>query len=146
VRAEAELRGDQLIVTRWLDATPEHVWAAFTTPEHLAGFWGGDHAQVPADTVHIDLRVGGRFELLTVGPGGAEHLLRFTYDEVDRPRRLAFTEPLTGIATRVDLIGEDDGTRITVHQRRLPPELQTHHAEAGLAAIVDRLAELIAHH
>ena len=33
---------------------------------------------------------------------------------------------------------------VTVHQRRLPPELQTRQAEAGLAAILDRLGELVA--
>ena len=32
------------------------------------------------------------------------------------------------------------GTTVIVHQRRLPPELQTEQARTGLAAILDRLA------
>lgn len=55
-----------------------------------------------------------------------------------------FTEPVTGIVTRVDLRAEGSQTVVTVHQRRLPPELQTRQAEAGLAAILDRLGELVA--
>jgi uncharacterized protein YndB with AHSA1/START domain len=65
--ASASLDGDQLIATRYLDAVPALVWEAFTTAEHLAAFWGGHHATVPADSVAVDLRVGGAFELETRG-------------------------------------------------------------------------------
>ncbi|CRY82756.1 SRPBCC family protein [Nocardia farcinica] len=63
----SRLDGAELIATRHLDADIALVWEAFTTPAHLAAFWGGRHAAVPADSVSVDLRVGGRFELRTVG-------------------------------------------------------------------------------
>ena len=144
MRVETERQRDRLTAVRRVDAEPALVWEAFTTAEHVAAFWGGDHAVVPVDSVRVDARVGGDLELVTVAPDGARRPLRFTYDEVEEPTRLVFTEPVTGIVTRVDLRAEGSQTVVSVHQRRLPPELQTRQAEAGLAAILDRLGELVA--
>lgn len=141
--AEVEIDGDHLIATRHLAAPPALVWAAFTTPEHLAAFWGGDHATVPPGSVAVDLRVGGAFELATKGPDGGGRRLRFRYDVIEPPERLVFTEPRTGITTEVALRPTGDGTTVVVHQRRLPPELRTEQARTGLAGILDRLATVI---
>lgn len=137
--ASAELDGDQLIATRHLDAKPELVWEAFTTPEHLAAFWGGHHATVPPDSVVVDLRVGGKFELETHGADGSRHSLRFRYEVVEPPTRLVLVEPHTGLTTEIRLQPSDAGTTVVVHQRRLPPELQTEQARTGLARILARL-------
>lgn len=137
--ASAELAGDQLIATRHLDAAPALVWEAFTTPEHLAAFWGGHHATVPLDSVVVDLRVGGTFELETQGADGTSRPLRFRYEVVDEPTRLVLAEPATGITTEIRLQPTGGGTTVVVHQRRLPPELQTERARTGLAGILERL-------
>ncbi|MCC6311507.1 MAG: SRPBCC domain-containing protein [Trueperaceae bacterium] len=63
----ASLAGDELIATRHVAAAPALVGTAFTTPEHLAAFWGGDHATIRPNSVVVDLRVGGAFRLETVG-------------------------------------------------------------------------------
>ena len=133
------LDGDQLIATRHLDAEPSLVWEAFTTPEHLAAFWGGHHATVPPDSVAIDLRVGGTFELETRGADGRGQRLRFRYEVVDEPTRLVLTESQTGITTEIRLQPRNGGTTVVVHQWRLPPELQTEQARTGLAGILERL-------
>ncbi|WP_305785576.1 SRPBCC family protein [Symbioplanes lichenis] len=134
---------DQLIATRRLDADIALVWRVFTTPEHLAAFWGGDHATVPADSVTVDLRVGGHFELETRGPDGTGGRLVFRYEIVDEPRRLVLAEPRTGIRTEIRLDPVPGGTRVTVHQRRLPPELRTEQARTGLDGILDQLQRLV---
>ena len=143
----ADLHGDQLIATRYLDAEPALVWEAFTTPQHLAAFWGGHHAAVPLDSVVVDLRVGGGFELETQGPDGNRRLLRFRYDVVEPPTLLVLTEPRTGITTEIRLhlggSGNGRGTTVVVHQRRLPPELRTEQARTGLGGILDRLAAVV---
>jgi uncharacterized protein YndB with AHSA1/START domain len=143
--ATADLDGDQLIATRHLDAEPALVWEAFTTPEHLAAFWGGHHATVPPDSVGVDLRVGGAFELATEGPDGHRHVLRFRYEVVDPPNRLVLAEPRTGITTEIRLEPDSNGsgTTVVVHQRRLPPELQTEQARTGLAGILDQLDAVV---
>jgi uncharacterized protein YndB with AHSA1/START domain len=133
---------DHLIAARLLKARPDLVWRALTTPELLSRFWGGHHATVP-DSVTVDLRVGGGFALDTAGPHGGRRL-RFTYLEIDEPRRLAFSEPATGIVTHIDLVPQGDRTFLTVHQRRVPPELTGEDARRGLAGILDRLDGLVA--
>jgi uncharacterized protein YndB with AHSA1/START domain len=141
--ASVTLDGDQLIATRHLDADPQVVWEAFTTPEHLATFWGGHHATVPADSVAVDLRVGGTFELETRGADGSRRPLRFRYEIVDPATRLVLAEPNTGITTDIRLQPSGRGTTVMVHQRRLPPALQTEQARTGLAGILERLDDLV---
>lgn len=133
------LDGDQLIATRYLEAEPALVWEVFTAPEHLAAFWGGDHATVPPESAAVDLRVGGTFELATRGADGSSHPLHFRYESIDAPTRLVLAEPRTGITTEIRLQPSGSGTTVTVHQRRLPPELQTERARTGLAGILERL-------
>jgi uncharacterized protein YndB with AHSA1/START domain len=141
--ASVHLDGDQLIAARHLDAEPALVWEAFTTPEHLAAFWGGYHATVPPDSVAVDLRVGGTFELETRGADDSSHALRFRYEVVDPPTRLVLTEPRTGITTEIRLQPSNSGTTVVVHQRRLPPELRTEGARTGLAGILERLDAVV---
>jgi uncharacterized protein YndB with AHSA1/START domain len=138
--AEAQRDGDELIATRRVAAAPTDVWRALTTPAHLAAFWGGHHATVPADSVTVELREGGAFALDTVGADGHGRRLEFVYEAVDEPTLLVFAEPRTGITTTVRLEPSGDETVVTIHQRRLPPELQTLQARDGLAAILDQLA------
>lgn len=137
--ADSLLDGDQLIASRRLDAPPALVWEMFTRPEHVAAFWGGEHAEVAPDSVLIDLRVGGTFELTTLSPTGDAHPLRFRYEVIEPPARLVLAEPRTGLTTEIGLRPSDGGTTVVIHQRRLPPELRTEQARTGLAGILRRL-------
>ncbi|WP_298330256.1 SRPBCC domain-containing protein [Haloactinopolyspora sp.] len=139
----ATLDGDQLIATRYLDAEPALVWEVFTTPEHLAAFWGGDHATVPPESVAVDLRVGGTFELETVGADGRRNPLRFRYEAIEAPSRLVLAEQRTGLTTEITFRSTGSGTTLVVHQRRLPPELRTDQARTGLAGVLARLSVVV---
>lgn len=143
--ARAELRGDELIAERHLPAAPARVWAAFCSPASIAAFWGGSHATVPAGSVTVDLRPGGEFALDTRAPDGATRRLRFVYVRIAAPRELVFDEPVTGLRTTVSIEPAGDGTHLTVHQRRLPPELRTTRAADGLASILDALTAHLSH-
>ncbi|GII23296.1 SRPBCC family protein [Planosporangium mesophilum] len=143
--ASSELRGDELIAQRHLPAEPELVWAAFISPASIAAFWGGSHATVPAESVTVDLRPGGEFTLDTRAPDGATRRLRFVYVSVAAPHELVFDEPVTGLRTTVNVRPAGGGTDLTVHQRRLPPELRTAQAADGLASILDALAAHLRH-
>ena len=142
--ARVTLDGGQLIATCHLEAEPALVWEVFTTSQHLAAFWGGDHATVAPDSVAVDLRVGGTFSLETRGPDGSSHSLNFRYEIVDAPTRLVFAEPYTGITTEIRLEATNSGTTVVVHQRRLPPELQTEQARTGLGGILAQLDTVVA--
>jgi uncharacterized protein YndB with AHSA1/START domain len=141
--ARVALHGDQLIATRYLEANSRLVWKAFTDPEHLAQFWGGDHATILPGSVSVDLRVGGAFALETLGSDGCSYPLRFRYEEVEPLTRLVLSEPLTGLMTEIRLEPTGTGTTVTIHQRRLPLDLRTEKARTGLAGILDRLDAVI---
>ena len=141
----ADLRGDELIARRHLPAGPARVWAAFTAPASIAAFWGGSHATVPAGSVTVDLRPGGEFALDTRAPDGTTRRLRFVYVTVAEPHELVFDEPVTGLRTTVTMRPDDTGTDLTVHQRRLPPELRTTQAADGLGSILEALETHLRH-
>jgi uncharacterized protein YndB with AHSA1/START domain len=141
----AELHGDELIAERQLPADPGRVWAAFTSPASIAAFWGGSHATVAPESVTVDLRLGGEFALDTRAPNGTSRRLRFVYVSITAPHELVFDEPATGIRTTVTVRPARDGTHLTVHQRHLPPELQTDQAADGLGSILDALARHVWH-
>jgi uncharacterized protein YndB with AHSA1/START domain len=144
--AGPRLRGDELIARRHLRAKPERVWAAFTSPASISAFWGGSHATVPPESVTVDLRPGGEFALDTRAPDGRTRRLRFVYLSIAAPHELVFDEPVTGLRTTVTVHPAGDGTDLTVHQRRLPPELRTTQAVDGLASILDALAAHLHHY
>lgn len=144
--ARPRLHGDELIAQRHLRAEPERVWAAFTSPASIAAFWGGSHATVRPESVTVDLRPGGEFALDTRAPGGRTRRLRFVYVSIAAPHELVFDEPVTGLRTTVTVHPAGDGTDLTVHQRRLPPELRTAQAVDGLASILDALAVHLRHY
>lgn len=141
MRATCELRDDRLIATRFIDAPPAAVWRAFTTAEGVAAFWGGSHAVVPPESVVIEPRPGGTFELDTRAPDGRTHRLAFTYVSLAEPDELVFDEPITGLRTAVTIRAEGEGAHVAIRQRRLPAELRTAQARDGLASILDALAD-----
>jgi uncharacterized protein YndB with AHSA1/START domain len=80
-----------LTITRTIAAPPERVFAAWTTPEDFAVWFGSDGVEVPVETVSMDVRVGGRWTAVMNVPDGSVIRWHGRYTEVDPPRRLAFT-------------------------------------------------------
>lgn len=46
------------------------MFRAWTDPEALAAWYGPAHLETPRDRIRVDLRVGGRYELTMLMPGG----------------------------------------------------------------------------
>ena len=79
-------------LTRVLDAPRERVWREWTEPERFAGWFGGPEADVPIDTVAMDVRPGGRWRAtMYSGPGRREIRWTGEYREVAAPERLVLT-------------------------------------------------------
>ncbi len=139
---EDDRRGE-LTVSRVVDAPRELVWRAFTEPEHLAAFWGGPGITVPVESVTIDVRPGGSFELTMVAPGGTEYPNRGEYVEVDKPSRTVFTEPDTGITATITFAEFEGNTEVTIHQVGVPERFLGPESEAGFSAMFDKLEALL---
>ena len=114
---------DGLTITRTLAATPEEVFAAWTRPQEFSGWFGGRAVRVPAETVTMDVRVGGKWTAEMHVPDGTTIYWHGRYTEVDPPRRLAFTmddDPANDSAEAVvvTLIPAAEGTEMRLTQPR----------------------------
>ena len=102
---------DRIERTVRIARSPDVVWAAITTAEGLAS-WFGDRAE-------IDLRPGGAARL-TWTDVGKEAELRI--ERVEPPRVFGFTWPMDGVRSddprrsyvEFTLVGDGDGTLLTV--------------------------------
>ncbi|WCN84553.1 SRPBCC family protein [Micromonospora sp. LH3U1] len=83
--------GDREIVLRRLfEAPAQLVFAAFTQPELLVRWYGARGWRLTA--CDVDLRVGGRWRFVSLGPGGARMVQAGVYRQVEPPHRLVCTE------------------------------------------------------
>ncbi len=83
----------ELVLTRLIDAPPEKVFAAWTTPEIMVKWF----TPKPWETVsaQTDVRPGGSSVIVMRGPDGTEFPNRGVYLEVVPNKRLVFTDAFT---------------------------------------------------
>jgi uncharacterized protein YndB with AHSA1/START domain len=137
-----------LRITRTLDAPPERVWDAWTRPEEFAAWFGT--ADVPVDTVGLDVRPGGTWTADMHLPDGPVVHWTGEYLEVDPPHLLVLTmtdDP--SLAARetitVALHPAGPGTEMTVTQTggNLTAE-QYEQTTVGYTRFFDDLERLLA--
>ena len=80
----------QIIIRREFDAPRELVWDVWTRPEHIEKWWGprGFTTRVTL----MDLRVGGKWDYVMVGPDGMEYPVNGVFTEVTPPERIVTTD------------------------------------------------------
>jgi len=118
----AEIRGDVIVATEHIKASPEVVFPYFTDPA-LILTWIGDRAE-------LDPEPGGVFSL-----DMGENLARGAYITVDPPYRVVFswgipgsdTLPPGGSTVEVVLTRDGDDTMVVLTHRGLPPTHITSH-------------------
>lgn len=81
----------QFTITRVFDARREVIWRAWTDPDEAARWWHPREVRTPRESVRVDLRVGGSYEYLMIGPDNSEYPTAGEYLEVVEPERLVFT-------------------------------------------------------
>ena len=107
----------QILITREFDAPRHLVWKAYTTPDLIARWWGGEHGKVTS--VEVDLRVGGTWRYVLTANEGFEVAFHGEYREISEPERLVNTEIYEGAPEGVGVVTttltESDG-RTTLTQ------------------------------
>lgn len=140
---------DQILITREFDAPPELVWRAWTTPELVKRWFGGNHGEVIS--AEIDLRVGGRWRYVVSGGEGPEAAFHGEYREIVPGERLVSTEVYEGdpdaeAINTMTLAGRDGRTTMTVliqHQNRANRDAVLRAGmEAGMNAAMDKLEQV----
>jgi len=78
-----------LEISRLFDAPPSLVFKVWTTPEHLARWWGPRNFS--STTEILEFREGGRYRHLIHGPDGESYAMSGLFQEIVEPKRLVFT-------------------------------------------------------
>jgi uncharacterized protein YndB with AHSA1/START domain len=80
-----------ITIRRVFAAPRERVWREWTEPECFADWFGGG-AEVPLDTVSMDVRPGGAWSLTMLADGGGRRIdWHGEYRDVVEPEHLSFT-------------------------------------------------------
>jgi uncharacterized protein YndB with AHSA1/START domain len=140
---------DRVLITRILEAPRERVFRAWTDPDELAMWFGPAQMHTPRERIHIDLRIGGRYELTMVRHGGGgEFAIGYEIVELVEPELLVLRSdpmPEAGMheptLTRVELHAEGERTRMMLIDGPYP---ESGHAEAGWIAAFEKFAALVA--
>jgi uncharacterized protein YndB with AHSA1/START domain len=133
-----------VLITRVFDAPRAEVFRAWTDPDEVAAWYGPAHMEVPRENVRIDARVGGRWEVTMVPPGGGEGFaIGYEILELVEPELLVMRSDLMpghsdGTVVRVELHDHGLKTRMTLSDG--PYLAGRGHAEAGYVAALDKLA------
>jgi uncharacterized protein YndB with AHSA1/START domain len=107
------VRKEDLVVTRIIDAPIELVWKAWTDPEHVKRWWGPKDYTSPA--CKIDLREGGSYLFCMRAPkeqGGQDMFTAGVYQKIVPMERLEFTQSLA----------DKDGNKIDPSVIGMPPD------------------------
>jgi len=111
-----------LRISRLVHARRETVFKLWSTAEHVKAWFSPATYSVPE--AHVEMRVGGRFEVCMRSPGGHEHWSRGVFVEVEPPSRLVIDMrvvdagggPLFNARTEVDFADVLGGTRLDIVQ------------------------------
>ncbi|MCU1535508.1 MAG: hypothetical protein JWR53_1989 [Glaciihabitans sp.] len=113
-----------VFITRAFDAPRDVVWKFWTQPELITQWFGPTAFSVPLDTVEIDLRVGGVWNLAMADDVTGERFpIQGIITACDEPEYLEITlSAQTGVGDvdnvvlRIQFHDHGDKTRITLHQ------------------------------
>jgi uncharacterized protein YndB with AHSA1/START domain len=116
-----------LVITHWVDATPDVLWNAYSTPELFHQFFSPEGLSIPLESVVMEFHVGGRFEFdMVFEESGEVSPNKGIILELEAPHKMVFGEPefMGGeLRSTQTFTADNGGTLITVTQEGLPEEL-----------------------
>jgi uncharacterized protein YndB with AHSA1/START domain len=133
-------------ITREFDAPIDVVFRAWTVPSEIAAWYGPAGFDTPEDTIRVDLRVGGRYELTMIArDSGRELPAGYEIVQLEEPRLLVLrSDPMPEygmpepVTTRVELHDLGGGrTRMELVDGPYPEGFDQ--AEMGWASSFDKL-------
>jgi uncharacterized protein YndB with AHSA1/START domain len=135
-----------LIVRRTIDASPEFLFDAWTSPDALRQWWGPEHVECPS--AEVDLRIGGRYRIENRLPDGSTIWISGEFESIERPREIVYTwrvnEQPDPERVTVKFEPREDATEvIVIHERIADEEVRRTH-EGGWIGCLDGLAAFAA--
>ena len=111
-------------ITRAFAAPREIMWKFWTSSQQLSSWFGPDAFHVPVESVTVELREGGRWDLSMVDNGTGQAFpirgritafIEFEYLEIVLDADSG-SGPLEDVLLRVQFHDHGDRTRVTLHQ------------------------------
>ena len=137
--SDAGTKPDPLIMSRVFQATPEKLFRAWSSAEHIKNWFCPEGLTIPE--AEIDLRTGGVFAVCMRLPDGQEFWSRGTCVEVVPLQRIVLADAAESegvkhfsVLTTVTFAAEAGGTRMSVRQDYEIFTEQGHAAVGGATA------------
>ena len=140
----------EIVVSRLINAPVTLVFKAWTDPHHLANWWGP--VGFRNEIIEMDVRPGGVFRLVMVGPDGRRYANRIQYLEVVPNKLITYTqygdETVSNIQFEVTINFEKKGNKTLLRLRSLFPTgelrervIREYGALEGAIQMLDRLEQ-----
>ena len=125
----------QILITRDFAAPRHLVYRAWTTPELIRRWWGGDRGEVTS--VEVDLRVGGGWRYVMTANGGFEVAFHGEYLEIVPDQRIVSTEvfegmPAAAAVSTITLTESKGGTTLAILVQHTSQEYRDAHINSGM--------------
>jgi len=137
----------ELLITRELNAPIELVWEAWTTPEHIANWWGPNGF---TNTISkMDIQPGGEWDLVMHGPDGTDYRNKSVFKEIVKHKRIVY-EHITGPKFTATIEFEDRGEKTYLRwhmlfetREQFIQTVKTFKADEGLKQNVEKLGKYL---
>jgi uncharacterized protein YndB with AHSA1/START domain len=134
-----------LEIKRFINASPERVYAAWTDPAQMKEWFGPE--DVETRSFFADPHVGGKYRWELINSDGEEMTVFGEYRELDPGKRIVFTwqwdddEAWKGRSSlvTVELAGREGGTELRLIHVKLPSEASRDRHTVGWTSVLDRL-------
>ena len=145
----AEARKLSLEIKRFINASRDRVYAAWTDQEQLRQWFGPEN--VKTRDLIADVRVGGQFHWDCTDPEGKEVTIAGEYRELQPGKKIAFTWRLdededwknhSSIVT-VELFDREGGTELRLTHETLPNEASRDDHKQGWNSVLEKLETFV---
>ena len=145
----AEAEKLSLKIKRFIRASRDRVFAAWTDPAQLKKWFGPENVQT-RDLI-ADVRVGGQFRWDLTDQEGKEITISGEYREVEPGKKIVFTWKHEGdedwknhnsIVT-VEFFDRDGGTEIRLTHEKLPTEASRDDHEQGWNSVLEKVEKFL---
>lgn len=134
--AEVTLPTDtKILITREFDAPRHLVYRAYTTPELIKRWWGGERGEVTS--AEVDLRPGGTWRYVMIANAGFKVAFHGEYREIVPGERIVTTDVFEGMpdaaAVTTTTFAEKDGrTTLSILVEHSSQQYRDAHINSGM--------------
>jgi uncharacterized protein YndB with AHSA1/START domain len=138
---ESNTKDREISITRTLNAPIDLVWEAWTTPEHIAQWWGPNGF---TNTISkMDFQPGGEWLLVMHAPDGTDYKNKSIFKEIIQHKKIVFDHVAPNFTATIEFEAQEDKTFLKWHMLFESAELfiqvvKTFKADEGLKQNVEK--------